>query len=236
MGRALLPGRSTRLAYGARPRRLKAAAAALVLALAPAGAVAETVIAALGDSLTHGYGLPPEEGFVFQLESWLRERGHDVRVLNAGVSGDTTRGGLSRLDWTLTPEVDAVIVELGGNDLLRGIDPAESRRNLDAILTELDARGLPALLAGLPAPGNYGQEWKQAFDSMYPDLAETHDALLYPNFLAGLGGPENREEAMKLMQPDGIHPNAEGVSRIVADMGPMVEKLIARAEAAAEAD
>jgi acyl-CoA thioesterase-1 len=224
-------------AYGAGPRRLKPAAAlALSLMLAPLGATAETVIAALGDSLTHGYGLPQEDGFVRQLEGWLRERGHDVRVINAGVSGDTTRGGLSRLDWSLTPEVDAVIVELGGNDLLRGIDPAESRRNLDAILTELHARGLPALLAGLPAPGNYGLDWKRAFDAMYPDLAEAHGALLYPNFLAGLGETQDREEAGRFMQPDGLHPNAEGVERIVEDIGPVVEKLIARAEEASAGD
>lgn len=189
---------------------------------------------ALGDSLTHGYGLPQSDGFVPQLESWLRGRGHDVKVINAGVSGDTTRGGLSRLDWSLTPEVDAVIVELGGNDLLRGIDPASSRENLDAILTELGARGLPALLAGLPAPRNYGDDWKTAFDAMYPELAEAHDAILYPNFLEGLGGFENREIPMELMQSDGLHPNAEGVSRVVAYIGPAVEELIARAEARAE--
>ncbi|MGM0585532.1 MAG: arylesterase [Pseudomonadota bacterium] len=218
-------------AYGAAARRLKPAALAALLALAPPVAAAQTVIAALGDSLTHGYGLPEEEGFVPQLEAWLRERGHDVRLINAGVSGDTSRGGRSRLDWTLTPEVDAVIVELGGNDLLRGIDPAETRANLDHILSELDRRGLPALLAGLPAPGNYGQDWKREFDAIFPELAEKHDALLHPNFMAAIGGPEDRDEAAKLMQPDGIHPNADGVARIVEDIGPLVEKLIARAEA-----
>ncbi len=189
---------------------------------------------ALGDSLTHGYGLTQQDGFVPQLESWLRGRGHDVEVINAGVSGDTTRGGLSRLDWSLTPEVDAVIVELGGNDLLRGIDPASSRQNLDAILAALAERGLPALLAGLPAPRNYGDDWKAAFDAMYPELAETHGALLYPNFLEGLGGFENRDIPRDLMQADGLHPNAEGVARVVAHIGPAVEALIARAEARAD--
>ncbi|MDF2234950.1 arylesterase [Albimonas sp. CAU 1670] len=219
-------------AYGARGRRLKAAAASVFLTLATAGSVAaaETTLLALGDSLTHGYGLAQEEGFVPQLEAWLRARGHDVDVINAGVSGDTTRGGLSRLDWSLTPEVDAVIVELGGNDLLRGIDPASSKANLDAILAALDEKGLPALLAGLPAPRNYGEDWRQAFDGMYPELAETHGALLYPNFLAGIGGLDDREAARGLMQADGIHPNAEGVKKVVEDIGPMVEELIARAK------
>ena len=218
-------------AYGARGRRLKAAAAALCLTFASAGSVAaaEITLLALGDSLTHGYGLAQEEGFVPQLEAWLQARGHDVDVINAGVSGDTTRGGLSRLEWSLNPEGDAVIVELGGNDLLRGIDPAASKANLDAILTALDEKGLPALLTGLPAPGNYGAEWQQAFDAMYPDLAETHDALLYPNFLAGIGGLEDREAGRALMQSDGIHPNAQGVQKVVEGIGPKVEELIARA-------
>jgi acyl-CoA thioesterase-1 len=228
---ALLAKLKVKGAYGAGGRRLKAAALAVLLAAAPAAAAAETVIAALGDSLTHGYGLAQGDGFVPQLQAWLRDRGHDVTVLNAGVSGDTTRGGLARLDWTLTREVDAVIVELGGNDLLRGIDPAESRKNLDEILTTLDARGLPALLAGLPAPGNYGQDWKREFDAMYPELAEKHGAILHRNFMGAIGGGEDRDRAMTLMQDDGIHPNAAGVARIVEDIGPKVERLIARAQA-----
>lgn len=193
------------------------------------------MIAALGDSLTHGFGLAPADAFPVQLEAWLRDRGHDVRVINAGVSGDTTAGGRARLDWTLTPEVDAVIVELGGNDLLRGIDPAESRRNLDAILARLSADGLPALLAGLPAPGNYGRDWADAFNAMYPELAAQYDALLYPNFLAAIAPDfsiadrSQRAAAMALMQADGIHPNRDGVARVVADIGPLVEQLIARA-------
>lgn len=223
-----------RPAYGAGLAALKAAAAgAALLAAAAAGsaaAAAETVtIAALGDSLTHGYGLAPEDAFPVRLEAWLRARGHDVEVMNAGVSGDTTRGGLSRLDWTLTPEVDAVIVELGGNDLLRGIDPASSRENLDAILAELDRRGLPALIAGLPAPGNYGPEFKRDFDAMFPELAERWGAIHVENFMAGLGAAEDRKAAMALMQDDGIHPNPRGVAAIVETIGPAVERLIARA-------
>ena len=220
-------------AYGAARPRLKAAAASVLLTFGLAGSVAaaETTLLALGDSLTHGYGLAEEDGFVPQLEAWLQARGHDVKVINAGVSGDTTRGGLSRLEWSLNEEVDAVIVELGGNDLLRGIDPASSKANLDAILTALGERDLPALLTGLPAPRNYGEDWQRAFDAMYPDLAETHGALLYPNFLAGIGGLEDREAGRALMQDDGIHPNAEGVKKVVEGIGPSVEALIERARA-----
>ena len=222
-------------AYGAGRAALKplAAAAAVAVGLAAGGpAAAQTVtVAALGDSLTHGYGVDPDQAFPAQLEAWLRARGHDVSVINAGVSGDTTAGGRARLDWTLTPEVDAVIVELGGNDLLRGIDPASSRENLDAILRTLSERGLPALIAGLPAPGNYGPEFKRDFDAMFPELAEEWGAIHYPNFMEGLGSSDDREAVRTLMQSDGIHPNPEGVARIVAHIGPYVEDLLARVEA-----
>ncbi|MEO1689424.1 MAG: arylesterase [Pseudomonadota bacterium] len=194
-------------------------------------------IAALGDSLTHGFGLPPAEAFPAQLQDWLQARGHDVTVMNAGVSGDTTAGGLARLDWTLSADVDAVIVELGGNDLLRGIDPAASRANLDGILAELSSRGLPALVAGLPAPLNYGPDYKRDFDGMFPELAAQYDALHYENFMQaitpdGLDTAEARSQALTLMQSDGIHPNAEGVAKIVEDIGPYVEQLLERAKAA----
>ncbi len=187
------------------------------------------MIAVLGDSLTHGYGLRPEAAFPAQLERWLTDRGHAVEIRNAGVSGDTSAGGRARLDWTLSEDVDAVIVELGGNDLLRGIDPAETRANLDAILAALEARGVPALIAGLPAPGNYGPDFKRDFDAIFPELAASRGAILYPDFLAGLGARGDPAAARALMQPDGIHPNAQGVARIVADIGPSVESLIARA-------
>ncbi|MEM9011549.1 MAG: arylesterase [Pseudomonadota bacterium] len=208
----------------------------LVSVAAVSAAQAEDlVIAALGDSLTQGYGLPEEDGFVPQLQAWLREKGYEVTVINAGVSGDTTAGGLSRIEWTLTPEVDAVIVALGGNDLLRGIDPEASRANLDGILTVVDGRGLPAMLIGMRAPGNYGPDWKAAFDAMYPELAAKYEAIHVESFMAGLGDSatpdaEDIEALRSLMQDDGIHPNAEGVSRIVATLGPEVERLIARAE------
>lgn len=214
------------------------AIAALLLALAPLSGRADSASAArppeaitllaLGDSLTHGYGLPQEEGFAPQLQAWLAANGAPhVTVINAGVSGDTTAGGRARLDWSLTPQVDAVIVELGGNDLLRGIDPAASRENLDAILTELDARGLPALLTGMKAPANYGPEWQAEFDAIYPELAAKHGAIYDPFFLEGLEGDPS------LAQPDGIHPNAKGVRKLVARFGPLALELVARAEAQA---
>lgn len=187
----------------------------------------EITIAALGDSLTQGFGLVPEQGFVPQLEQWLRARGAEVRLVNAGVSGDTTAGGLSRIAWTLTPEVDAVIVALGGNDLLRGIAPEVSRANLEGILQVTRDADLPVLLVGLPAPGNYGPEYQRDFNAIYPDLAQAYDAVYAENFLGGLGEatPQNLRA---FMQADGIHPNAEGVARIVEALGPQVEALIAR--------
>ena len=173
------------------------------------------VIAALGDSLTQGHGLPQEDGFVPQLESWLREQGADVQVMNAGVSGDTTAGGLSRAAWTLTPDVDAMIVTLGGNDLLRGIDPANSRADVKV------------LLVGMQAPGNYGPEYKASFDAMYPELAEQYGTLYASSFFEGMGGADTDPAAVRgLMQADGIHPNAEGVQKVVEGLGPQVLKLI----------
>lgn len=198
------------------------------MALTGAQAQAETVtVAALGDSLTQGYGLPPEEGFVPQLENWLETRGADVDVINAGVSGDTTAGGLSRVAWTLTPEVDAMIVTLGGNDLLRGIDPAVSRSNLSGILQAAEAAGVDVLLVGLDAPSNYGPEYETAFEGMYPDLAARHDTALYENFFAPLQAQADQMRArQRYMQPDGIHPTAEGVALIVEGIGPAVLELI----------
>lgn len=197
----------------------------IALAAAPAAALADgpLKLAALGDSLTQGYGLPQDQGLVPQLQGWLRAAGHDVIVINAGVSGDTTAGGLSRLDWTLADQPDAMIVALGGNDLLRGIDPAASRANLDAILTRLEAEGVPALLVGLPAPGNYGPEFQQDFEAMYPELAEAHGAALYPDLLAPIAEKyATGESYADLMQDDHLHPSAAGVTAIVAAMGPVV--------------
>ena len=228
-------------------KRLAAAAVAGVLAAhaAPAAAAAPeraavtptatepVTVAAMGDSLTQGYGLAQGAGFVPRLQAWLDAHGGGVVVLNAGVSGDTTAGGRARVDWTLTPEVDALIVALGGNDVLRGIAPREARANLDAILGRADAAGVPVLLIGIGAPGNYGPDYKAAFEAIYPELAAAHGALLVRDFLAPLraavaaGTPRAR-----LMQADGIHPSAEGVRLIVDAIGPEVLNLVARARRA----
>jgi acyl-CoA thioesterase-1 len=193
----------------------------------------EVTLVALGDSLTQGYGLPEEAGFVPRMQTWLDENGAEVELINAGVSGDTTAGGLARVEWSLTPEVEGMIVALGGNDLLRGIDPVSSRANLRGILEAAQARGLPVLLVGLEATGNYGADYKAAFDAMYPDLAGEFGTLLAPDFFAGIRGEAGDPQAMRrFMQDDGIHPNAEGVARIVEALGPHVLKLVERAEAA----
>ena len=196
------------------------------LILSASSAYAETVtIAALGDSLTQGYGLLPEQGFVPQLQGWLQDHGADVTLINAGVSGDTTAGGLSRVGWTLTPDVDAMIVALGGNDFLRGIDPAASRENLRGILTAAQAQGVPVLLVGLQATNNYGADYKAAFDGMYTDLAAEFGAILYPSFFAGIQQAGGDARAA-YFQNDGIHPNAAGVKLDVAAIGPVVLDLI----------
>lgn len=198
----------------------------LCLILSVGAAHAETVtIAALGDSLTQGYGLPEADGFVPQLQIWLRDNGADVILVNAGVSGDTTAGGLSRADWTLTPEVNAIIVALGGNDFLRGIDPAVSRENLRGILQVAQARDVPALLVGLEATNNYGPDYKAAFDGMFIELAAEFEAILVPSFFEGIitAGGDSRAA---YFQADGIHPNAAGVRLIVAALGPKVLDLI----------
>ncbi|MEQ3624938.1 MAG: arylesterase [Celeribacter sp.] len=217
--------------YGLAAARRKVAVTliASLSSLTAAPAMAQTVLAALGDSLTQGYGLPQGDGFVPQLQAWLTDRGHDVRIVNAGVSGDTTQGGLSRAAWTLTPEVEGMIVALGGNDLLRGLPPETSRANLDGILTAADEAEVPVLLVGMIAPGNYGAAFKQSFDAMYPELAEAHGALLHPDFLGALTGIEDRTGAIRdYMQGDGIHPNADGVALVVEDIGPSVEALLER--------
>ncbi len=213
------------MTYGAL-RGVRNASVCLILT---AGVIqAETVtIAALGDSLTQGYGLPMEDGFVPQLQAWLETQGADVEVINAGVSGDTTAGGLSRVAWTLTPDVDVMIVNLGGNDLLRGIDPAVSRSNLDGILAAADAAGVAVLLVGLDAPRNYGADYETAFEGMYPELAQEYGAALYDSFFAPLLADGDMDAARaSYMQDDGIHPNAVGVAQIVDGIGPAVLDLI----------
>ncbi len=221
--------------YGAFDEVRKAGRAVLLAAAAVLGAEraqAEVVVAALGDSLTQGFGLPAEAGFVPVLESWLSERGHDVRLINAGVSGDTTAGGLSRVAWTLTDDVDAMIVALGGNDLLRGIDPAVSRANIDGILSAAAEQGVEVLLVGLSAPGNYGPDYKAAFDAIYPELSARYGTLWEESFLGGLEAARDAGATLSdVMQTDSIHPNAEGVKIIVETLGPAVEDLVQRVQA-----
>lgn len=206
-------------------RKLISTFCALMAMSAPVHA--EIVIAALGDSLTQGYGLAQNEGFVPQLERWLEDQGTEVRIINAGVSGDTTAGGLSRIEWTLTDDVQALIVGLGGNDLLRGIDPLVSRENLHGILTIARDNALPVLLIGMQAPGNYGPDYKSKFDAMYPDLAAEFGTIWHPSFLGAIIGEGLNTRA--LMQADGLHPNAAGVAEIVKDIGPNVLALVQRA-------
>ena len=188
--------------------------------LAPARA-AEGVktILALGDSLTHGYGLPDAEIFPVQLEKALAAAGVTAKVINAGVSGDTTAGGLARLDWALGDPAappDLVIVELGANDALRALDPAEAEANLDAILTRLHEKGIKALLAGMLAPPNLGKDYGASFDALYPRLAEKHQVPFYPFFLDGVA------TIPALNQADGMHPNGAGVAVIVEKITPLV--------------
>lgn len=178
---------------------------------------------ALGDSLTAGFGLGSGEGFAPRLEQALKARGHDVKVVDAGVSGDTSSGGLARLDWAVQEGAGGVIVELGANDALRGVDPAVTERALDEILTRLAARNIPVLLTGMQAPPNMGSDYASQFNGLYAKLAGKHGALLYPFFLDGVAA----NPALNL--PDGIHPTAGGVDVIVERILPMVEQLLERA-------
>jgi acyl-CoA thioesterase-1 len=188
---------------------------------APASA-APVKILMLGTSLTQGYGLPPGTEIPALLQGKLKAAGLDARIINAGVSGDTSAGGLSRLDWSLADHPDAAIVEIGSNDALRGIPPAQTEKNLSAILGKLKAHHLPILLLGMMAPRNLGPEYTRAFDAIYPKLAKQYGAMLYPFMLEGVAlNP-------KLNQADGLHPNAAG-AKIVADrIFPYVKALVAQ--------
>lgn len=205
-----------------------AALVATIVPLSPAAAeeAAPVRIVALGDSLTAGYGLGPGEGFAPRLEAALKAKGIDAVVVDAGVSGDTTAGGLARLDWSVGPDADAVIVELGANDMLRGIDPALTEKNLAAIVGRLKARGLPVLVAGMRAAPNLGEAYAAAFDALYGRVAGGHGARLYPFFLDGVAAEPG------LLLGDGMHPTAAGVDVIVARILPAVEALVAEADPA----
>ena len=203
---------------------LKLFTALALLALTAAGAAAAPVtILALGDSLTAGLGVGPAEAFPVRLEAALQAKGHDVKVINAGVSGDTAADGAARLDWALAEPVNAVIVELGANDALRGLPVAQAEQALDRLHAALAAKKLPVLLAGMRAPPNMGPEYQAAFDGMYERLAAKHGVLLYPFFLDGVAADP------KLNQGDGMHPSPAGVDVIVARMLPSVEQLLGKA-------
>ncbi len=215
---------------GARAGAVTILCAALVganpAAMRPGSAAERPIkIVALGDSLTAGYGLPGNEAFPVKLQRALAGKGIDVQIVNAGVSGDTTSGGLARLDWSVPDGTDAVMLELGANDALRGIDPQVPRKALEAILSRLKERKIPVLLCGMLAPPNMGAEYGQAFDAIYPDLAARYGAILYPFFLAGVVSDP------KLNQRDGLHPTAAGVDIIVDKILPQVEELVARVKA-----
>ena len=182
-------------------------------------------IVVLGDSLSAGFGLTLEDAFPAKLAAALKAKGVAASVTNAGVSGDTASGGLGRLDWSVPSGTDAVIVELGANDALRGLDPALTKTALDAILSKLAARHIPVLLAGMRAPPNMGADYARAFDGIYPALASTHPVVFYPFFLEGVAADN------ALNQRDGLHPNAAGVDAIVKRILPKVEELIARVRA-----
>jgi acyl-CoA thioesterase-1 len=200
----------------------------MLCALAPAGSVGAdhpVRIVALGDSLTAGYGLAAQAAFPARLAAALQARGITVAITNAGVSGDTASGGLNRLDWSVPDGTDAVILEFGANDALRGMDPNVTKAALNAILKKLNDRHIAVLLAGMRAPPNMGPDYVRAFDAIFPALASTHAVVFYPFFLDGIVGDSN----YNLL--DGMHPNPAGVDVIVARILPQVEKLITRVRA-----
>lgn len=178
-------------------------------------------LVAFGDSLTAGYNLPGSAAFPMVVEKLLREKGVTVEIVNAGVSGDTTQGGLERVDWSVPDGTDGVILELGANDALRGVDPAQTEKALDAIVTRLKARGIAVLLAGMYAPRSNGPDYAARFDALFPRLAEKHGLILYPFFLDGIAGDR------VLNQPDLLHPTADGVRVIATRMLPTLERFLA---------
>jgi acyl-CoA thioesterase I len=201
-----------------------------ILALGPVtpagaqiGPAGPSQVVALGDSLTAGLGLLEQDGFVSRLQAALAATGVPASIQNAGVSGDTASDGLARLDWSIPPATQAVILELGANDMLRGIKPEVTRQAIDEILRRLTERHIAVLLCGMRAAPNLGVEYGQAFESIYPDLAAKYHVLLYPFFLDGVAGD------LSLTQPDGMHPNAAGVKVIVEHILPSVKELLARA-------
>jgi acyl-CoA thioesterase-1 len=205
-------------------RRLVYALLLMIASAAPAAA-RDVHVLAFGDSLTAGYGLPPGQGFAPQLEAMLRRHGLRAFVTNAGVSGNTAAQGRARLKWTLDglrEKPDLAIVALGANDMLRGLPPQQTRADLDAILAELKRRGIPVLVAGMLAAPNLGPRYRTEYDAIFPDLAHAHGAALYPFFLAGVAGNAS------LALPDKVHPNFQGIKRMVSGITPTVIKALGR--------
>ncbi|TPL94147.1 arylesterase [Mesorhizobium sp. B2-3-12] len=203
-------------------------AAGLIVFLAICGAISSAraepfKIVGFGDSLMAGYGLGPGEGFTDKLQAALRAKGHDVTVANAGVSGDTSSGGLARLDWSVPDGTQLVILELGANDMLRGVSPDITKRNLDEMLGRLKQRKIAVLLAGMRAAPNLGADYQNAFDAVFPELAAKYGVTLYPFFLDGVAGQPG------LQLEDGLHPSAKGVDLMVERVLPTVERTIAAA-------
>ena len=215
-------------AYGLRGRWRKATIvlSLVMLAALPGAQAAQTRLLVLGDSLSAGYGLDHADGFEAQLAAALHAQGHEVRIIDGAVSGDTSAGGLARLDWALGDGADAAIVELGANDGLRGVDPADTEANLTAILDRLAARQIPVLLTGMYALPNLGQDYSEAFRAAFDRLGKRPGVLYDPFFLEGVA------TIAELNQPDRLHPNPAGVQRIVARLLPLVEKLLAEARPA----
>jgi acyl-CoA thioesterase-1 len=202
----------------------------LALPMIPAAAAEPYRIVGFGDSLMAGYGLDAGQSFPEKLEKALRDKGHDVVIAGAGVSGDTTSGGLSRLDWSVPDGTELVILELGANDMLRGIAPAITEKNLDAMLTRLKERNIAVLLAGMRAAPSLGQDYQLAFDAIYPRLAEKHGVPLYPFFLEGVAADPT------FLLEDGMHPNAAGIERMVENALPAVEQALAGLSSGGEAE
>lgn len=207
-------------------RAMVAGLALATVSASPVSAQAPLKLAVLGDSLTAGYGLPLTAAFPARLEKALRDKGLNVEVHNAGVSGDTASGGRDRLDWSIPDGTQAVIVELGANDALRGLDPAVTKAALEDIIKKLQARDIAVMLAGMYAPRNYGADYAAKFDAIYPELAKAYDVPLYPFFLDGVAA-----EA-KLNQADGVHPTSAGIDIIVARILPAVERFLSKVSAA----
>jgi acyl-CoA thioesterase-1 len=204
-------------------------AGSLVGAPALAQATKPLHIVAFGDSLSSGFGLKPAQSFPAQLQKQLKERGHNVVVTNAGVAGDTTAAGLDRLAWSLPNDADAVIVEFGANDMLRGIDPKQTRANLEKMIAALKKRRVAILLTGMRSLANWGEAYERDFDAIFPDLAREHELVYYPFFLDGVALDA------KLNLDDGLHPSGKGIAEIVNRIMPKVEELITRAAARREA-